>query len=237
MRTHRVGACIGLTFAFGAAIAAAGSSAVPTKDLEGYTSSKDFASGVVPISAADVQFYLKTMQGALGRYQHPSVQDVADLAESKRYEARMLQIQQRLADDPGNPKLQQEYAKAFEDPSPAEAAMRERGDRLRGGRVPSFEGLPELLVMEAGMPADQWERLAQAVEDAAGIERESKWGSGSDEDPTGPDTPEKKAHRALFQKAMAASRSIAAPQAAEIRRLHEQTARYESDRAEQSSAS
>jgi hypothetical protein len=227
---------IGVAFACTAAIASAAAGGPPTKDLAGLTSNKDLGSGVVPITDADTQFYLKVMRASLDRYQHPSAQDTADLAEQKRYLARIQQLQERLAKDPSSPSVQADYAKVLQDPSPAESAARERATHLRGGNVPSYEGVPEVLAIELGMPSYQWEHLAQAVEDAAGTEHEGKWGSG-DADPTGPVTPELQARRALVAKARAASRSIVAPQAAEVHRLHEQVARYESERAEQTPSS
>jgi hypothetical protein len=212
----RMTLALGVTLALGATVALAAPHV--DQDLGGVSSRKDLASGVVPIGAADVQFYLKVMRASLPRYGHPSAQDTADIAQAKRLRDRQMSSMQN-AKSPGDIFI----------PSPEEQAMIERGARLGGGHQPAFEGLPEVLAMDAGMPREQWELLAQHVEDAAEIKREVMFGSGVDS-PTGADTPEKAAHRAKFAARLQQEHAVASADAAEIRQMHGRAVEFESQR-------
>ena len=132
----------------------------PLTDLPGITSDKDLASGVVPLKPADVQFYIKIMRATLDRYQHPTPQDAADIAEVKRLHQLQTLGQSKMAEDMKAGNMQKAMNDMFH-PTPEQQATLDRGEALLGDA-------PQMLAKDAGMPGRQWSALYQVVEHAAG---------------------------------------------------------------------
>jgi len=189
-------------------------SAQPQSDLAGITSNKDFHNGA-ELQPADVQFYLRIMRAAVARYQHPTAQDVADIAETKRLRQLLTSAQAKIAADSQTGKSYQVIqADAFV-PTSAQTVVMNRGTDLLSGNA------AEILASNEGMPGYQWDTLRQTVETAAGLHDGDRFGSGE-----GPTilTPEQRERAARIIKVRADNRQLVAKDAAEIKRLNEQTA-------------
>jgi hypothetical protein len=167
-------------------------------------------SGVVPLKPPDVGFYMKIMQAALDRYQHPTAKDLADIAEAKRLRQLQLIGQAKMTEDfkAGN---MQKGAEDMFHPTPEQSATMDRAAALTGG-------VPEMLAMDAGMPSGQWDELQRRVEYAAGIDNRSGYGSG-DSGQAPALTPEQKARVSALLRTEAANKDLVAPSAGEIKRL------------------
>jgi hypothetical protein len=191
-------------------------------DLPGVISAKDSYSGTVALKPADVQFYLKIERAALDRYQRPTPEDLKDMAEANRLRhleavgtAKMTEEMKKS----GN--MQKAVAEMFQATREQQALMRHADDLV--GYV------PRMLAREAGMPADQWDNLTKAVEDSAGMNDEYnnvKWGSGGDSGAPKPSSDQVAAAvkaAADRKQVAAANRQLVAPNAAEIKKMHELT--------------
>ena len=182
----------------------------PIGNRPGNTSAKDLESGEVPLSPADLQFYLSIMRASVSRYEHPNTQDTADLAEDKRLSAIRMADQEKYLQDlrAGNTK------KAFDvdlfRPTPAQEAAMRRGDDLRGGNMPS------ILAGNAGMGRDQWDNLSRAIDEV--VKGPAGYGSG-DEGPAPKVSAAQLAGAERINRARAANRKLVMPSAAEIKRL------------------
>jgi hypothetical protein len=212
-----------LAYALGAAVlcveAASAANQYPQQDLPSVTSGKDLHSGLVPLKPADVDFYMKIMRASLDRYQHPPAQDVKDLAENQR----LLHLQAlgtaKMTADMKAGNTQKAMSEVFQ-PTPDQKALMARSEELQ-------MRLPAMLAQEAGMPRAQWDDLTKAVEDASGLNDEynsTQWGSG-DTDSTFKPSAEQLAKiqqaTADRKRVAAANRQLVAPNAAEIKKIHE----------------
>ena len=170
-----------------------------TQEMPGLTTSNELYSHVVPLTAADVEFYLSILAAAADRAQHPTPVDLSDIAEAKRqYTLMHLAIE----------------GKATFNPTAAETSS-----AIRGNALMSTEIL-EWLASQAGMPKRQWRPLQQTVEDAAGLNDGAIYGASDDTPAPAPSLEQ----RAYVQKAAAvraANRALVAPNASRVRTLRE----------------
>lgn len=212
---------------FAAPPARADSQAQQLPDLPGISSTRDFASGLTPLTLADVQFYIKIMQATVARYQHPTAQDRTDLAAV----AQISKIKQAnnkivMADmtkavgymQAGNRQKGMEYyTKASTDafhPTPAQHAA------LHYYRT-VLQNIELLTVDDAHMPRRQWFPLASGVAFAAGANSScDDCGSGGGDEPKL--TPAQLAHARILERVNTANQKLIAPYAAQIRKLHSQ---------------
>jgi hypothetical protein len=209
--TSRTRQCVGLLFSVAAAWLAAAADHPPLADLPGIISSADLESGVVPLKAADLEFYMKIQRATLERYQHPPASDLTDMAEAKRLIQRQLAAQLKVVADmkAGNT---QAAAADMDKLTPAEAATLGRGTALSHGRV------DELVAAEAGMPVNQWDKLSSEVQRAAGLDGNTGYGSAG----TGMSsklTPDQQARAQAISHARASNRSLVAPSVPELKRI------------------
>ena len=128
-------------------------------DLPGITPTSDLLGDSAPLTAADVQFYLRVMQAAVARYQHPTARDNEALAQMPLITQREVQAAKQMAADMKAGKYQQAAAEVYH-PSPDEKAMKDRYAVLTGGA-------DVLIAGRENMPDRQWEALKTAVELAA----------------------------------------------------------------------
>lgn len=191
----------------------------PQQDLPNVTSGKDLHSGLVPLKPADVDFYMKIMRAALDRYQHPPAQDLKDLAENQRLlHLQALGTAQMVADmKAGN--NQKAMGDVFQ-PTPDQKAVMDRSSELQ-------MRLAAMLAKEAGMPREQWDNLTKAVEDASGLNDDYnsiQWGSGDTDSTFKPSADQlAKIQQATAdrKRVAAANRQLVAPNAAEIKKIHD----------------
>lgn len=188
----------------------------PPTDLPGFTSTKDFRNGAA-LQPADVQFYLRIARATADRYQHPTTQDATDIAETKRLRQTMMDAQAKLAADAQAGRSYQAMQADMFVATPAQQAVMNRGDALLSGRV------ADMLAANAGMPESQWDALHTAVETAAGLHDEDRFGSGEDGSATL--TPEQRERAAKIIKRLADNRKLVALDAPEIKRLADQSKR------------
>jgi hypothetical protein len=205
---------------FGAPVAVA----APPADLPGIISSNDIASGIVPLGAAAVQFYLTTMRAAIARAEHPTAADTADIAESTRLRALELAGMLKASEVMKTSDLQKAMGYYFQ-PTPQQTAVMERGTALKAGQADG------IIAAAAGMPSRQWDPLRAKVEDAAGINDGEQWGNGGDS-PTGPASAAGLERAAKVRQTSAANRALVASNAAEIKRLHEAYVKITTERAQ-----
>jgi hypothetical protein len=186
--------------------------------LPGIISSKDLYSGVVALKPADVDLYIKIMRAALDRYQHPTAQDLNDLAENQR----LLHLQAlgtaKMAEDMKAGNMQKAMSEVFQ-PTPEQQAVMDRSSDLESN-------IPAMLARQAGTPRNQWDNLTKAVEDAAGLNDEYnniKWGSADDSmpQPSAEQLAKVQKEVADRKRVSAANRQIVTPNAAEIKKMHE----------------
>jgi hypothetical protein len=187
----------------------------PRTDLPGIISSKDLESGVAALKAADVEFYVTVMRATLERYQHPSAKDLADMAEAKRLTQRQMAAQAKVAEDMKAGNSQKAMADMFQ-PTPEEAAALDRGNALARG------GVADLVAGEAGMPLNQWDKLSNVVQHAAGLDGDTGSGSG-DAGQTSTLTPAQQVRAQDIQRVRAANRDLVAPSVPELKRLKSAT--------------
>lgn len=195
----------------------------PRTDLPGVTSNSEFHNGA-ELQPADVQFYLRIARAAVDRYQHPSTQDVADIAETKRLRQTMMDAQVKVGKDAQAGMSYQAMQADMFVPTPAQQAVMNRGDALLSGHV------AEMLAASAGMPESQWDSLQTAVERAAGLHDDERFGSG--DEATAALTAEQRERAARIIKVRADDRKLVAPDAPEINQLAAQAARLISARAQ-----
>lgn len=197
-----------------AVIAAAGHE--PPADLAGIISTKDLKSGVVPLTAADLQFYLKNLQASVARYQHPTAKDLADIAEAKRLQAVEIADQQKMAQDMKAGNTQEAMTEDMFHPTPEQSAAMDRGNAFKYGRT------AEMLARDAGMGGDQWGRLSEVVERAAGLDAGTGYGSADDSPtpkPTAAQLAQQRVRVDAWRRTDAANQKLVAPDAAEIKAL------------------
>jgi len=194
-------------------------------DLPGITSQKDLASGVVPLKPADVQFYIKNMQATLDRYQHPTPQDLADIAEAKRLRQLQVLAQTKMAEDMKAGNMQKAMNEDMFHPTPEQQATLDRGNAL------TYNGLAQMLAKDTGMPGGQWDMLSQVVEYAAGVDATTGYGSG-DDGPGSKPTTEQLAYAANRRRVAAANQALVAHDAPAIKRLHSLVMQAAADRAQ-----
>jgi hypothetical protein len=195
----------------------------PRTDLPGVTSNSDFHNGA-PLQPADVQFYLRIQRATLDRYQHPTAQDAADIAENKRLRQAMMDAQVKVAADAQAGKSYQAMQADMFTPTPAQQAVMDRAEALLSGHV------ADLLAANAGMPENQWDSLSTAVETAAGLHDGDRFGSGDDSPTTL--TPEQRERAAKIIQRRADNRKLVAPDAPEIKKLAGETAQLIAARAQ-----
>jgi hypothetical protein len=186
----------------------------PQQDLPGIISSRE-DHGLVPLKSVDVDFYMKVMRAAFDRCQHPTAQDLSDLAENQK----LLHLQAlgtaKMTEDLKAGDTQKAIKEVF-NPTPDQKAIMDRSDDLRS--------VPEMLARQAAMPRQQWSDLATAVESAAGLNGEYSppgWGNGDDVNWTA----EKKASLqnvlAERKRVFEANQHLVAPNAAEIKTMRD----------------
>jgi hypothetical protein len=197
---------------------AAGVAAVhkPIGDRPGNTSAKDLESGQVPLKPADLQFYLTIMRASVARYEHPTAQDLADLAEDKRLTAiEMADSQKMILDLKAGNKERAIHEDVFK-PTPQQSAVMRRGDDLRDGHI------PRTLAGNAGMGSDQWDKLRRTIDETI----DGPQGYGSADEGAAPKlSAAASARAAKITRALAANRALIWPSAAEIKRLKDQVNR------------
>jgi hypothetical protein len=174
-------------------------------DLPGITSEKDLHSELVPLTPADVQFYMKNIKATLDRLQHPTPQDLADLAEAKRLRQLQMAGQTKMAEDMKAGNMQKAMNEDMFRPTPEQQATLERT---------SVD--PGMLAKDAGMPDGQWRELSEAVEYAAGDLRP---GGDGDDGPVAKLTAEQLAKGTKIKQIRAANQALVAPDVPEITRL------------------
>ena len=121
--------------------------------------------------------YLRIARATADRYQHPTTQDAADIAETKRLRQTMMDAQAKLAADAQAGRSYQAMQADMFVATPAQQAVMNRGDALLSG------GVADMLAANAGMPESQWDALHTAVETAAGFHEEDRFGSGEEGSP------------------------------------------------------
>ncbi len=129
-------------------------------DLPGVTPASDLLGGSAPLTSADVQFYLRIMQAAVARYQHPTARDRAALAQAPLIIGREAASAKRMAAGMKAGRYQQAMAGVYH-PSPGEKALKDRYGIL------SMEGADVLIASRQHMPDRQWDALKTTVEMAA----------------------------------------------------------------------
>jgi hypothetical protein len=189
----------------------AAESPLPT-GAPGLTSEKELDSGLVALKPTDVQFYLKTKQATLDRYQHPTPKDRADIAEAKRLDQAQGIAQAKMVADMQAGNMQKAAADALR-LTPEQQATSDRGHDLA-----SYDGVSKILAKEAGMPGGQWLSLSNVVEYAARLD-DTRYGSGGDDSGVGKSTPEQLAYAANRRRISAANVALVAPSVPEIKRL------------------
>ncbi len=189
----------------------------PIGDRPGNTSAKDLESGEVPLSPADLQFYLSIMRASVARYEHPTAQDTADLAEDKRLTAIEMADSQKMVQDLKAGNKQKAYGVDIFRPTPVQQAAMRRGDDLLHGNI------PRVLAGNAGMGYDQWEKLGRTIDEV--VNGPAGYGSG-DEGPAPKLSAAQSASAARVMRARAANRKLVMPSATEIKRLQARLAEF-----------
>jgi hypothetical protein len=194
---------------------ALGASPEPAKELPGIISSKDAKSEVVALKPADVQFYLKIEHAALDRYQHPTPQDLKDMAEARRLHHLQMVGQVKLG-------KALEAGKSIREAAALQFAMT-RDEQTAMDRGDALMSLQWVLAADSGMPREQWANLSETVETAAEIRDPADAGG---EGPGGHSPSALSAEEiAAIDKAVAqgprvkaANRQLVAPNAADIKK-------------------
>ena len=140
-----------------------------------------------------------------------------DIAETKRLRQTMMDAQAKLAADAQAGRSYQAMQADMFVATPAQQAVMNRGDALLSGRV------ADMLAANAGMPESQWNALHTAVETAAGLHEEDRFGSGEEGSATL--TPEQRERAAKITKRLADNRRLVALDAPEIKRLADESKR------------
>ncbi len=190
----------------------------PAPDRPGNTSAKDLESGEVPLSSADLQFYLTIMRASVSRYEHPTAQDLADVAEDKRLKAIEMADSQKMAQDLRAGNTQKAIRVDPFHATPAQDAIMRRGDDLLERHIPS------ILAGKAGMSRFQWDELSRAIDET--INGPAGAGSG-DEGPPPKLSAAASARAARIVGARAANRKLVLPSAAEITGLNKRMGKAE----------
>ena len=184
----------------------------PPADMPGITSSRDLASGLVPLKPADLQFYIKILRTTVARYEHPTAKDLADIAEAKRLRAVEMTDQQNMARDLKAGNTSKAMNEDMFQPTPEQAAALERGNAFTYGSA------AEIFAEDAGMRGGQWLGLSEVVERAARLNAAAGYGS-ADDSPTPKPTAAALARAAAWRRTAAADETLVAPSVVEIKRL------------------
>ncbi len=156
-----LGACTQRGSAGGSATPGAGSAGAPpapAADLAGYTTPEQFDRHAAP-SRADVRFYLQVMPAAIARLQHPPAEDQAALAYYRRWQAAGTQARQRA--------LAAARAGDYAAAATAAGGALPRTPQVELAQELQSGAASHLVAAQYGMPARQWNSLADAIEAAA----------------------------------------------------------------------